>query len=367
MGAVDSLLVESSPITRRAWHKTKEQPGTMHHATPAVFDWLTPRTDSFVTLRDTSEIEPAYWRCSNPSCNPDGEQGWLRPIPHTTVLEQTRLPGLRSTQIKNRYRSRLGFLEEHPPSGPPAPLNGSVPMPASEPVPVLDYASPPPSAPPCQCMQNHTSIVYNTYKQPIGLVGGLSLQPERLRAAGWSCGAHYAELPPRSLDPAEGGCPRCPLERQLTGPTTECFVVNAWGELLLFVDPERYVDAAAWLDQPHLQLQLQLPPAALAVTLPYVGAYPHEARGPLSDHLQHLAGLQQLLVVARPAGKFVRRLARLLPVEMAGRLQAILAEDARYLLLRRVIQVADFREAWYALRFRRFEWDLPSPGPEDGE
>lgn len=167
---------------------------------------LGPRQEQVGRIED---IEPVYWRCSKAECNPDGMQGWLTKIESVIgaglrSVDKIRYPGWNIAQISHHYRTRLSFTtlgqetsrrwhEIHVPHGGDA--DHALPSAGRYLIsPLAPY-----SKGPCNCSQDHTSILYNSKKIPLGLLGGLCFNPERLRPFGWSCCMHRWTSPPMPL------------------------------------------------------------------------------------------------------------------------------------------------------------------------
>ncbi|KAJ4289936.1 hypothetical protein N0V88_006733 [Collariella sp. IMI 366227] len=147
---------------------------------------------------------------------------------------------------------------------------------------------------PCDCPQDPESILYNANKKPIGLMGGFSFLPDRLKPAGVSCCQHYQERRPIVLAQAHDGCTGCPFihpsedlpaEHFDKGPCEKCFLVNPWAELLMFTNSRLY----ARRDLAEKRCLVNPPLAA------HDEHYPTES--PLRAHLRH-----QLAILGTSSG-----------------------------------------------------------------
>lgn len=163
-----------------------------------------------ILLQPSHHIEPVYRRCSKDECNPDGVQGWLTKIGDVNsstglrLVDSVRHPGYTVTRIADHYRTRLAFTklgqdyspqwhEIHAPHGGDADHR----LPSAEKTLVIPRT--PYTKEPCNCSQNHTSILYNHARIPLGLLGGLCFNTERLRPHLWSCCIHYDRSDPMPL------------------------------------------------------------------------------------------------------------------------------------------------------------------------
>jgi hypothetical protein len=162
-----------------------------------------------ILVQPSLYIEPVYWRCSNAECNPDGVQGWLTKIGDVSTnglraVDKVSHPGYTLTQIAHHYRTRLSFIkldqddsrqwhEIHAPHG----GDGDHALPVAERS--LVFPRSPSTKGPCDCSQDHTSILYSYAKTPLGLLGGLCFNTERLMPYGWSCCIHCERSGPMPL------------------------------------------------------------------------------------------------------------------------------------------------------------------------
>ncbi|KAH6637153.1 hypothetical protein F5144DRAFT_207761 [Chaetomium tenue] len=255
-----------------------------------------------------SYIEPVYWRCSKTECNPDGTQGWLREIQGLSsvglegVGRDNRL-GNTACYISPHYQTRLSFTnfshgnprqwyEIHVPHGGDAhyyalPSRGQC----------LIFPEKASTKDACKCRQDHTSILYKHDKTPLGLLGGLSFDVQRLTPTRWSCCQHLGSQTPMPLATAHGGCNRCPpgIARQ---PCNRCLLVNIYHEPLVYFDESRYV-APRWLGRAGYH-NLMLPHEVPAF-------YPDYS--PLTAHMMHRAGLEETMQY----DSTINRISRLLP------------------------------------------------------
>ncbi|KAL2016402.1 hypothetical protein VTK56DRAFT_3787 [Thermocarpiscus australiensis] len=268
-----------------------------------------------VFFDDFAHVEPVYWRCSKPACNPDGQQGWLKAMScDAPFVQKTRYPGMTRTRIANPYRPRLIFStpksrweEFLPPRSTTLPCLGTT----------LVFPEESYSEAACVCRPTHSSILYNSLKEPIGLLGGLNLLPWRLDPAGWACCVHYRSEPP------------IPLAEGYKGPCNTCVLVNGWGEPLLFMDAARYVAPNG-------------PYPGTTTTLPSEDSdrYPN---GPLKDHLLHWTGLRRTGSLQRVVNRTV---GPCLAAELQGLLHLTSVDDPREMVEEMAAIVRITRTAW---------------------
>jgi hypothetical protein len=271
-------------------------------------------------LQSLSDVEPVYWRCSKPECNPDGEQGWLKIISRRdpSNIDKVRHLGLSHTVVAERYREALEFDKA---------ILLAIPCSGT----VLLFPDQPYTKEACTCIQDYSSVLYNEDRKPIGLLGGLNLLPGRLDVAAWTCCKHYTIQGPMPLKP-EHGWTDCPFasDDECKGPCKECYLVNGWDEALLQMHRSKYVN--------QISLGLLVPTNILPHMDPSI--YPRD--GPLTEHATHFVELQDTYNL----NQVNRDIRRILSQAAAMELDKVCSTDPQKTVGGLVATIRKTRDAW---------------------
>ncbi|GAB1318150.1 hypothetical protein MFIFM68171_08360 [Madurella fahalii] len=243
-------------------------------------------------MADRDRVIPIYWRCSKLTCNPDGEQGWLREISRSAfIFEGDDSQGRMLCRIRVPYRGKLEYSPFTKTWNQVTPGQESL-IPHSNPV--LVFPDKPSTKQACTCVQNHASILYNRYKEPICLLGGVNLLAGRLEPTGWSCCTHSSQPPiPLSRGSGDGNWAGCPWRPHSShdgaGPCVTCILVNDFRERLVFLHDILY-------ERPGGSTG---PKPFIALPHHYPNDYPD---GPLKEDLMHKIGLHEMGLVYEVIG-----------------------------------------------------------------